>query len=248
MSKSGCNFLKVPRSRFLIVLTRGCRGVCKIQVQSHISCVWKCNALDQVLFPSVFCKVDLFCGLFVGWQRRRASWFGVFFSDEKRNVNSIFVDIQHCEQVSFNIRCSQPPLWCWSPSWQGLMMVYTFLSQGWEKVLLFFTRTAGPTLGPWRRVRGGLSRSHSVITCWNTFTMEPGSLCRCLPILRDTGSLLGKHRQNKMLEWCMWKRGRKQRGKKEQEVFSLIWWCSKFQMLPVCLYIKGEGAVLRTLE
>lgn len=36
--------------------------------------------------------------------------------------------------------------------------------------------------------------------------MEPGSLCRCLPILRATGSLLGKERYKKMLEWQMWRR------------------------------------------
>lgn len=156
--------------------------------------------------------------------------------------------------MSFNARCSQPPLWCWKRSHQGLLMIFIFLLQGWEKVLLFFIRTAGPTLGPWRRVHGGLSRSHSVTTCWNTCTMEPGSPYKCLPILRDIGYPLGKERSNKILEWCTWKR--KGGWSREEvwifplqpagEILPLIWWCSKFQMLYICLCIKGEGAALCT--
>lgn len=32
------------------------------------------------------------------------------------------------------------------------------------------------------------------------------------------------------------------------EIFSLIWWSFKFQMLSICLCIKGEGAALHTLK
>lgn len=33
-----------------------------------------------------------------------------------------------------------------------------------------------------------------------------------------------------------------------EEILFLIWWCSKFQMLSICLCIKGEGAALCTLK
>lgn len=74
--------------RFLIVLTKDYRGVYKIQVQSHISWVWKHNTLVQALFPGVFHKANLFSRLLVGWQRGGAShgfWdcFGFFFQKRK---------------------------------------------------------------------------------------------------------------------------------------------------------------------
>lgn len=86
-------------------------------------------------------------------------------------------------------------LCCFSPqtfilTWlKSLLLLFP---QAGLQVPLFTTQTAAPAVSPWRKPSAGQSKTPSATTCWSTSTMEPESLCRCLPMSRVTGCPPGK--------------------------------------------------------